>query len=162
MRCHNTAAAEHASWCLDVQSASGFRCGLPFTYARRSRRHPLVLDLSGELMTSLPPLLDRTVQRLIRAFAPQRIILFGSYAKGTNHPGSDIDLLVVADLEGDHEFHRRRARQLAADCFPPVDVVFATSEDIAEAATAQSPFLLSILGSGVTLYSRPGDNGAAA
>jgi predicted nucleotidyltransferase len=104
--------------------------------------------------TSLPPLLDRTVERLIRAFAPERIMLFGSYAKGTNHPGSDIDLLVIANLEGDPAFHQRRASQLAADCFPRVDVVFCSTEDVAEAPTARSPFLLSILGSGVTVYSR--------
>jgi predicted nucleotidyltransferase len=89
-------------------------------------------------------------------FAPQRVVLFGSYAKGTNQPGSDIDLLIVAALEGDPAFHQRRARQLCADCFPSVDVVFATPEDVAEAAAAKSPFLLSILGSGITLYSRPG------
>lgn len=106
--------------------------------------------------TSLPPLLERTVERLIRAFAPDRIMLFGSYAKGTNHAGSDVDLLVIANLEGDPAFHQRRASQLAADCFPRVDVVFCSTEDVAEAATARSPFLLSILGSGVTVYSRAG------
>ena len=31
------------------------------------------------------------------ASAPDRIVLFGSYAKGPNHPGSDVDLLVVSD-----------------------------------------------------------------
>ena len=105
----------------------------------------------------LPPLVQRTVERLIRAFAPDRIMLFGSYAKGTARGASDVDLLVVARLEGSPLAHQRRARQLAADCFPRVDVVFATPEDIAEAPAAKSPFLLSILGSAITLYARPGD-----
>jgi len=103
---------------------------------------------------SLPPLVQRTVQRLIRAFAPERIVLFGSYAKGTSHDGSDVDLLVVANIEGDSDFHQRRARQLVADCFPPIDVVFCRSEEAAEATITRSPFLLSILGSGVTIYFR--------
>jgi hypothetical protein len=47
---------------------------------------------------------------------------------------------------------RRRALQLAADCFPPVDVVFATPEEVADAARAASPFLMSILGTGVAVY----------
>ncbi|MCL5743939.1 MAG: nucleotidyltransferase domain-containing protein [Acidobacteria bacterium] len=102
----------------------------------------------------IPKFLGRVVQRYIRAFAPERIVLFGSYAKGTCHPGSDVDLLVVADLDGNGAFHLRRARQLAADCFPPVDVVLATPEDVATAATAKSPFLSSVLGTGVTLYRR--------
>jgi len=97
------------------------------------------------------------VERYIRAFAPERIVLFGSYAKSTNHPGSDVDLLVVADLDGDPLSYLRRARQLASDCFPPVDVVFATTEDVASAATAKSPFLLSILEHGLVVYCRPVD-----
>ena len=107
------------------------------------------------MQPELPSLVQRTLQRLIRAFAPERIILFGSYAKGTVHLRSDVDLLVIANLDGNTAFHQRRARQLAADCFPPVDVVFATPTDVAAAATAKSPFLLSILGSGITLYTRP-------
>ncbi len=102
----------------------------------------------------LPPLVQRTIQRLIRAFAPERIVLFGSRAKGTKHARSDVDLLVIADLPGSPAIHNRRARQLAADCFPSVDIVFATPVEAAEAASAKSPFLMSILGRGITLYSR--------
>jgi len=109
---------------------------------------------NGLDLRNLAPLLRRVVERYVRAFAPKRIVLFGSYAKGTNQQGSDIDLLVVADLEGDPLFHLRRARQLAADCFPQVDVVFATMEEFESAANAKSPFLHSILTRGLVLYSR--------
>ena len=101
-----------------------------------------------------PAFISRVLERLVRNFAPERIVLFGSYAKGTARPGSDVDLLVVADLEGDPVVHLRRARQLVADSFPPVDFVLCTSEEVAESPTARSPFLLSVLGSGITVYSR--------
>jgi len=81
-------------------------------------------------------------------------MLFGSYAKGTQHAGSDIDLLIVTSTEENPQIQMRRARQLAADCFPKIDVVFATPEDVASAATAKSPFLLSILEKGVVVYER--------
>lgn len=100
----------------------------------------------------LPPLVLRTVQRLIRAFAPEQIILYGSYAKGTTHLRSDIDVLVVTSIPGGMSQHIRRARQLAADCFPPVDIVFATPQDLSNARTAKSPFLLSVLGTGIVIY----------
>jgi predicted nucleotidyltransferase len=103
---------------------------------------------------TLPPQAARAVERLRRAFAPERIVLFGSYAKCTNHDGSDIDLLLIADLAGDPAIHRRRAQQLTADCFPPIDVVFHSLEDVAEAEIARSPFLLSVLEKGITLFSR--------
>ena len=113
-------------------------------------------------MEPMPPpaVLHRMVERLVRAFAPERIVLFGSYAKGAARPGSDIDLLIVADLTGDPTAHLRRARQLVADAFPPVDIVLCTPEEVAEAPTARSPFLLSVLGSGITLY-RPDEYAAS-
>ena len=81
-------------------------------------------------------------------------MLFGSYAKNTNRPDSDVDLLLIADLPGDPAVHQRRARQLTADCFPSIDVVFHSPQDLAEARIAQSPFLASILETGVLLFSR--------
>ena len=102
----------------------------------------------------LPIFLNRVVGRYIKAFAPEGIILFGSYAKGTNHSGSDIDILVVANPHGSVDLNLSRARQLASDCFPHVDVVFATPEEVASANSTNSPFLSSILEKGITLYSR--------
>jgi predicted nucleotidyltransferase len=124
--------------------------------AMRSRKLPEVPEMERDRLLVI---LNRPVQRLVRAFAPERIVLFGSYAKGTARPGSDIDLLVIADLEGDPADHLRRARQLMADVFPVIDIVLCTPD---EAATTQdapvvpapSPFLLSVLGSGVTVYQR--------
>ena len=101
--------------------------------------------------SDLPPLVRRGVVRLIGAFAPERIVLFGSYAKGTAHAASDVDLLVVSNFDAKSLRHLRRARQLTADCFPPVDVVFATPDDVTT-LSARSPFLMSILSSGRTIY----------
>ncbi len=81
-------------------------------------------------------------------------MLFGSHAKGAAKATSDVDLLVIADVEGNVILHQRRAKQLASDCFPPIDVVIATPAEVADAANAKSPFLLSILSSGKTIYER--------
>jgi predicted nucleotidyltransferase len=105
-------------------------------------------------MRALPPLVQRAVERLIRAFGPERIVLYGSYAKGTQHDGSDVDLLIVARATGSGEQRLRRARQLAADSFPPLDVMLCTPAEVACAAAAPSPFLQSILESGRTIYQR--------
>jgi hypothetical protein len=107
----------------------------------------MALDAVPHEPTVEPPaFLRRAIARLVRAFAPERIVLFGSHAKGVAQPGSDVDMLIVADSYV--------ARQLVADNFPPVDVALCSTEDLAEAETARSPFLLSILGSGVTVYRR--------
>jgi predicted nucleotidyltransferase len=45
-------------------------------------------------------LLQQAVQRLVERFHPERIILFGSQARGDADPRSDVDLLVVCPYEG--------------------------------------------------------------
>lgn len=110
---------------------------------------------------SIPQSLRRVVGRYVRAFAPERIVLFGSYAKGTMQARSDMDLLVVVRVEDRSAASLRRAHQLAADCFPPVDVAFATVDDVENAALDRNPFLLSVLGTGVIVYSRETDGTSA-
>src|SRR5579859_2296666 len=100
----------------------------------------------------LPPSLKRVVQRYVRVFAPTRIVLFGSCAKGARRPNSDADLLVVMDFGADTSEIQRQARQLARDCFPPVDVVLASTTEVEEATVAVNPFLASILATGITVY----------
>ena len=43
-------------------------------------------------------LLDQTVQRLVGKFQPERVILFGSQARGTADARSDVDVLVVCPV----------------------------------------------------------------
>jgi predicted nucleotidyltransferase len=103
----------------------------------------------------LPPLVERVLPRLIRALAPERIVLFGSYAKGTANRDSDVDLLIIANTEGSAVHRQRLAQQLTADCFPRIDIVIATPSEVTSATAANSPFLASILTWGITLYTRP-------
>lgn len=59
------------------------------------------------------PRLAEVVRRLIEAYRPERLYLFGSHARGDAGPDSDYDvLLVVAD---DSPPERRRGR-LAYEC----------------------------------------------
>ena len=54
--------------------------------------------------------LNEATQRLIAQFAPMRIILFGSQARGTADEHSDVDLLVVCPVAG-----RKRDLMVAMD-----------------------------------------------
>jgi predicted nucleotidyltransferase len=44
--------------------------------------------------------IDLLVQRIVKKFHPEQIILFGSQARGDAGPDSDIDLLVVMNFQG--------------------------------------------------------------
>ena len=57
------------------------------------------------------PLVDRVVRRIAEHVRPDRIILFGSRARGTGRPDSDIDLVVIysgpkSEREVSLEIHR--------------------------------------------------------
>jgi predicted nucleotidyltransferase len=45
-------------------------------------------------------ILEKAVKRLVARFRPQRIILFGSQARGTADDRSDADILVVCPTKG--------------------------------------------------------------
>jgi predicted nucleotidyltransferase len=74
--------------------------------------------------------LDEIIRRIVRVAQPQRILLFGSFARGNAGPHSDLDLLVIK--EGD--FHRRRLTRRIYESLTgvgqAVDVIVVTAEDV--------------------------------
>ncbi|MDF0674521.1 MAG: nucleotidyltransferase domain-containing protein [Nitrospira sp.] len=69
------------------------------------------------------------VRRIVERFHPERIVLFGSHARGTAGPHSDVDLLVVMQPQGSK---RRRAVEihgLLAGIGIPKDVIVVTPEE---------------------------------
>lgn len=75
-------------------------------------------------------LLGELVKRTVEAVDPLRIILFGSAARGSMGPDSDLDLLIVV-RDG---VHRRKTAQAVYKSLGgigfPKDVVVATEKDI--------------------------------
>ena len=45
-------------------------------------------------------IIDDMVRRIAERFQPEKVILFGSYARGTAGPDSDVDLLVIMAVTG--------------------------------------------------------------
>jgi predicted nucleotidyltransferase len=78
-----------------------------------------------------PGVIDEIVRRLVEAVAPEKIILFGSAARGEMRPDSDLDLLVVKSCND-----RREVARAVRACLRGVapgrgkDVVVVTPEDV--------------------------------
>ena len=53
--------------------------------------------------------IEEMVRRIVERFHPEKIILFGSHARGTAGPDSDVDLLVVMPVQGSR---RRKATEI--------------------------------------------------
>ncbi len=81
-------------------------------------------------MESQPQVIEELVQKIVKVVKPQRIILFGSAARGEFGDASDIDLLIIMP-EGTHR--RRTAQKLYRQIrgIPAsFDILVATTRDI--------------------------------
>lgn len=75
-----------------------------------------------------PAILADIVQRIVRAAKPEKIVLFGSAARGEMGPNSDYDLLVIK--RGQYNYWRLLTSiYRALPGTAAVDVVLVTSED---------------------------------
>ena len=85
---------------------------------------------------------------------PERVVLFGSRARGTQESFSDYDLLVIA--ESDQPRYRRSAPLYTrlADLPVEVDVVVYTPAEAADWSEVPQAFISTALREGRVLYER--------
>ncbi|HQH71183.1 MAG TPA: nucleotidyltransferase domain-containing protein [bacterium] len=75
---------------------------------------------------NIQKILDELIHRVVSRFHPQKIILFGSHAKGISNPDSDLDLLIVMEVEGSVRQKANEIDRLMADRAIPMDFVVLT------------------------------------
>jgi len=95
------------------------------------------------------------VERIEAVARPERVILFGSRARGEARPNSDFDLLVIA--ESDEPRYRRSAPLYAALATVPaeVDVVVYTPAEVKEWSAVSQAFVTTAIREGHVLHERP-------
>jgi len=99
--------------------------------------------------------LGRIVSVIVHGFSPRQIILFGSAARDTMGPDSDLDLLVVFP-DGTH---RRKTAQKIYRALLPVgfaaDIVVVTQRDLSDFSDDAGSVISSAYREGRTLYATP-------
>jgi predicted nucleotidyltransferase len=73
--------------------------------------------------------IDEMVERIVRQFDPQRIILFGSHARGDAGPDSDVDLLIVMPVAGSAREKAIEIGVVLHDIRLPKDLIVTTPEE---------------------------------
>ena len=74
--------------------------------------------------------ISELVRRIVNQFEPEKVILFGSYARGTAGEDSDADVLVVMPVKGSK---RKKANEIDVALVGidlPVDVIVVTPEEL--------------------------------
>jgi uncharacterized protein len=101
-----------------------------------------------------PPYLSEVVDRIVRKFHPEKIILFGSWARGEAREDSDLDLLIVMTKV---EHTRKAAIQIgnALSNLPiSKDIIVSTPKDIEKYGKTVGYILRPALTEGKIIYER--------
>lgn len=96
--------------------------------------------------------------RIVDAFQPERIILFGSYAYGQPTPDSDVDFLVLtvekADLWTQAKMVLAAQPEQITALHIPMDIIVATPEQALKGLHENNPIFKPAMSKGKILYDR--------
>jgi predicted nucleotidyltransferase len=99
-------------------------------------------------------LLAEVVCRIVSAGVPEKIVLFGSHARGTARPYSDLDILIIEHSPLPRYRRSARYRRALQGVFPSKDILVWTPEEIMEWRQVPSAFITTALAEGRTIYER--------
>lgn len=98
--------------------------------------------------------IDELVSRIVERFRPEKIILFGSHARGTAGTDSDADILVVMPVKGSK---RKKATEIDVALVGidlPVDLIVVTPEELERNKNQIGTIIYPALKEGKVLYER--------
>jgi predicted nucleotidyltransferase len=94
----------------------------------------------------------RFARQVAERFHPERIILFGSYAYGTPHADSDVDILVI--MPARDQIDQAVRISLAIDPPFPLDIIVRTPKNMCWRLEEGDSFLREIVSRGKVLYEK--------
>jgi len=99
-----------------------------------------------------PDWLPTIVERIVRRFAPVRIILFGSRARGKARSDSDVDLLVVLLEAPDRRLAAVEIMRTLRDLPVSKDIIVTTPEHLAQRGQVNGLVYKAALEEGKVIY----------
>jgi len=96
--------------------------------------------------------IENIVKQLIHRYKPEKIILFGSLAKGEIHQGTDIDLFIIKRDVPELGVDRIRQLDTIIKYRLATDFIVYKPEELEQRLKLGDPFVKSILQEGKVLY----------
>ena len=94
------------------------------------------------------------VNKIALGFNPDKIILFGSYAKGNPTEDSDLDLLIIKSSDLTRPQRVMQVRKMLYGALVPIDILVYTPAEIASSIENKFSLVFEVLNTGKTLYER--------
>ncbi len=95
--------------------------------------------------------IQKVVGQIVQQFHPEKIILFGSYAHGQPTQDSDVDLLVVMDIQGG-TLSAAASIAAAIDHPFPLDILVWRPQQLANSLARKGGFATEVIARGKVLY----------
>jgi predicted nucleotidyltransferase len=105
-------------------------------------------------MDSAREKIEEMVRRIVAGFDPEKIILFGSHARGDAGPDSDADLLVVMKVSGSKREKAVEIDLALAEIGLPKDVIVVTPEEVERYKDLVGTIIYPALREGEVIYER--------
>lgn len=96
--------------------------------------------------------IQNSTQQIIEKYKPEKIILFGSAARGEPNLDSDVDFLIIKKETPLYGVDRIRELSRIIDRNIPVDLLIYRPEEFEKRLQMGDPFLKSVLKEGKVLY----------
>jgi predicted nucleotidyltransferase len=99
-------------------------------------------------------IIQNILEKLLTGYAPQKVILFGSYAHGSPRPDSDIDLLIIKETPERFIDRWVSVRRILSDPERTVslEVLVLTPQEVDNRLDTGDQFLAQITKRGKVLY----------
>ncbi len=98
--------------------------------------------------------INEITNRIATKFNPDRIILFGSYANGTQKEESDLDLLIIQDTDLPPQKRGFDIRMSLMGIMIPFDILIYTKSEFDQEKKNRFSFLSSVIKNSKVLYER--------
>jgi len=114
---------------------------------------PIDERLNTENIT--PELINYIVEKIVREIQPEKIILFGSYARGDFGQDSDLDLFIIKEGKESSRIMRRKVEAILWGRRFPMDLLVRKPDEVEWNFRAKNPFYLyHIFKDGKVLYEK--------
>ena len=105
-------------------------------------------------MTITNKKIDEISNIIAKNYAPDKIILFGSYATGNYNENSDLDLLIIKDVDIPRYKRGQTVRKFLYGSMVPIDLVVYTNLELEKDRNTKYSFIYEALKTGKVIYDR--------
>ena len=94
------------------------------------------------------------IEKIVQRIGPIKVIVFGSYAKGTATYKSDLDIFIVKDSHMPMKYRAEELRPILSNLLVSVDIHVYTPEEVEEYGSEEYSFIHSVMKTGKVYFER--------